>query len=605
MKKFLLFFALLLPTVIWAQQINVTPKALSDFSYIENEGPSEESTFVVSATDLIDTIGITDTLLITASAHFEISTQTGENFVTILRLFADTTGTVDTTTIYVRMVKNLTAQSYEENIVISSIKGWAPSDTVHCSGIVVQPTLPAPRFEPEGDTYTGAQEVYITCEIEGATIQYRHNPNEEWIDYTSPIFVDRNMTIWAKAIKNGYIESPETSAEYSIIYNITVTSDIVCGSVSGGGEYNYGDTAILTATPNESYLFSSWSNGDSSNPLKITVTENATFIAIFVPLRYEVTIAANPENGGGVSGGGTYHWGQNCTVVAFANTNYAFDNWTEDGEIVSTDAEYTFRCYRDHSLVAHFHLTALPTISDEIAEPDAICAGNPLELSAPEVNFSNNGEWQISADTSFELYSMYEGQSLDTTYNGWQLRYAASNDAGISYSNMVTITVYPVIEDDEILDIIGKKCGDKVEHILVYPKSGYQYQWYYDNNPIDTTQYIHSTNGLKNGTYRVEIALAKGNDGQLLCPVTSDEYEVGFTNRMVYPNPAHVNAEIFVTNGNDSDAVFSIYSIDGKLVHQQMVNSGKNTIQACLSKGVYISTLVNENDTTTEKIVIQ
>ena len=84
MRKFLLFFALLLPAVIWAQQINVSPKTLPDFFY-ENEGPSEENTFVVSATGLIDTIGTTDTLVITASEHFEISTQTGEGFETTLR----------------------------------------------------------------------------------------------------------------------------------------------------------------------------------------------------------------------------------------------------------------------------------------------------------------------------------------------------------------------------------------------------------------------------------------------------------------------------------------------------------------------------------------
>lgn len=537
MKKFLLFFALLLPMAIWAQQINVNPETLPDFSYIENEVPLEENTFVVSATGLIDTIG-TDTIVITASERFEISTQTGEGFETTLRLFADADGTVDTTTIYVRMIAGLPAGSYDYTIVVSSQRGFAQDAYVHCHGTVVMPTLPTPNFSLPSNTYTGEQQVSITCDVEDATIHYRHDPSEEWIDYASPILVDRDMIICAKATKEGYYDSEEFCADYAIEYTITATT-------------------------------------------------------------------TDPDYGEVIGGGNNYHWGQDCTVVALANTNYTFDNWTENGEIISTDTAFTFSCNGNRDLVAHFRLVALPSIVGEITNPVAICSGNPLELMAPVVILSDNEEWQISADTTFELYSVYDGQILDATYNDWQLRYAASNEAGVSYSNRVIITVHPVLNENEILEIVGKKCGDNVEHILVYPKSGYQYQWYRDNEPIDTTQYIHSANGLKNGTYRVEIGWARNSGGQLLCPVSSAEYEVGSANRLVYPNPVHVNAGIIVTNESDGCALFSVYSIDGRLVHQQMVNSGKSTIQIGLSKGIYMSSLSSENSTITEKIIIQ
>ena len=56
----------------------------------------------------------------------------------------------------------------------------------------------------------------------------------------------------------------------------------------------------------------------------------------------EVTTYPNPEQGGETSGDGWYLVGEEATVNATPNEHYAFNNWVLDGEIVSTDPEYTF-----------------------------------------------------------------------------------------------------------------------------------------------------------------------------------------------------------------------------------------------------------------------
>ena len=56
----------------------------------------------------------------------------------------------------------------------------------------------------------------------------------------------------------------------------------------------------------------------------------------------EVTTYPNPEQGGETSGDGWYLVGEEATVNALPNEHYAFNNWVLDGEIVSTDPEYTF-----------------------------------------------------------------------------------------------------------------------------------------------------------------------------------------------------------------------------------------------------------------------
>ncbi|MBO6025796.1 MAG: hypothetical protein J6P73_00945, partial [Bacteroidales bacterium] len=72
---------------------------------------------------------------------------------------------------------------------------------------------------------------------------------------------------------------------------------------------------------------------------------------------FSVNATANPAEGGEVSGGGTYAEGTDCTLTATANTGYDFTNWTENGEVVSTEATYSFTVSGDRELVANFALS--------------------------------------------------------------------------------------------------------------------------------------------------------------------------------------------------------------------------------------------------------
>ena len=69
---------------------------------------------------------------------------------------------------------------------------------------------------------------------------------------------------------------------------------------------------------------------------------------------YTVELSANPTEGGTVSGGGLYNSGSTATVTATPATGYRFVNWTENGEEVSTDAEYSFTASGNRELVANF-----------------------------------------------------------------------------------------------------------------------------------------------------------------------------------------------------------------------------------------------------------
>ena len=57
---------------------------------------------------------------------------------------------------------------------------------------------------------------------------------------------------------------------------------------------------------------------------------------------------------GTVTGSGNYDLNATVTVTAQANSGYIFDHWSEDGLLVSFDAQYQFPFTRNRTLVAHF-----------------------------------------------------------------------------------------------------------------------------------------------------------------------------------------------------------------------------------------------------------
>lgn len=74
------------------------------------------------------------------------------------------------------------------------------------------------------------------------------------------------------------------------------------------------------------------------------------------PPSYTIATSSSPSNEGTTSGGGLFLSGTTVTVRATANTGYAFVNWTENGNVVSTSPNYSFPVSANRSLVANFQL---------------------------------------------------------------------------------------------------------------------------------------------------------------------------------------------------------------------------------------------------------
>ena len=72
-----------------------------------------------------------------------------------------------------------------------------------------------------------------------------------------------------------------------------------------------------------------------------------------VPI-YTIEVFADPSDYGEVNGGGSYPQGVECTLTATVHGGCYFTNWTENGEVASTDAIYSFTVTESRTLVANF-----------------------------------------------------------------------------------------------------------------------------------------------------------------------------------------------------------------------------------------------------------
>lgn len=64
----------------------------------------------------------------------------------------------------------------------------------------------------------------------------------------------------------------------------TITTVAENGVVTGGGVYVEGDNVMLTATANEGYKFTQWSDGNTENPRTVTATADVTYTAEFTAI---------------------------------------------------------------------------------------------------------------------------------------------------------------------------------------------------------------------------------------------------------------------------------------------------------------------------------
>jgi hypothetical protein len=161
-----------------------------------------------------------------------------------------------------------------------------------------------------------------------------------------------------------------------INYTVSATvSPVNTGTVAGAGTYDNGKQVTLTATPKSGYQFVNWTlNGievSKSATYSFTVSKDASLKANFkvvAPATFTVTATANPQEGGVVTGSGTFNTGTLINLTATPNEGYKFTNWTNGETEISKESTYSFALSANYAVQANFSSTTSISEINDIAD---------------------------------------------------------------------------------------------------------------------------------------------------------------------------------------------------------------------------------------------
>ena len=112
-------------------------------------------------------------------------------------------------------------------------------------------------------------------------------------------------------------------------YSITKNTNSEQGYIEGVSSAAYLDQVTLTATPNDGYHFTQWSDGVIDNPRTLVLTQDITLTAEFAPNQYTVTTFASHSERGTTQGDTIVNYLEFITISATANYGYHFTHWND------------------------------------------------------------------------------------------------------------------------------------------------------------------------------------------------------------------------------------------------------------------------------------
>ncbi len=267
-------------------------------------------------------------------------------------------------------------------------------------------------------------------------------------------------------------------------YTITAAvNDEKMGTVTGAGTYEHGSDVTLTATANDGYQFTGWSNGSTDNPLKFTAKEDVSLTANFelIPVKeYTLTVVASPADGGQVIGSGTYKEGEEAQLVASANTGYNFIEWKEDGDKnairkvkVTADATYTALFEKQQAPKPEYTITvaASPAEGGSVEGGGKYEEGKTATLTATAAEGYEFVQWSDGVKDNPRVVTV----TADATYTA---EFKKKEVLPTEY----TVTVYVSPEESGKVEGAGTYKEGETATLVALPAFGYLFDKWSDGN---------------------------------------------------------------------------------------------------------------------------
>ena len=430
-----------------------------------------------------------------------------------------------------------------------------------------------------GGTYNQGQSCTVTA---AANASYSF---VNWTENGNVVSTNRNYTFTVTSNRTLVANFQAQPQNYNISVSANPTNG---GTVTGGGSYQQGQSCTVNATPATGYNFVRWTeNGQqvSTNAsYTFTVTGNRTLVAQFQLQSFSITASADPNNGGTVTGGGTYNYGQSCTLSATPATGYTFVNWTKNGQQVSTNASYTFNVTSSGAYVAHFQIQSYNIAV--VAKP----ANGGTVTGGGTYTYGQNCTITATANEGYDFINWTENNIPVSTNPSYSFNVTGNHSFAANFE-LQTIEITATVEPAEGGTATGGGTytyGDEVT-ITVETNEDWAFLNWTENGTVvweeKTYTFIATASRdlVANLIYTVGIGEQTGN------------------NITLYPNP--VNDKLTI-EAESALGTVEIYNLMGALVYSQKGCANKVEINTSeLQSGIYFIRMTNDNASETRRFV--
>ena len=277
----------------------------------------------------------------------------------------------------------------------------------------------------------------------------------------------------------------EVGATY---YTVTASvSPAGAGTVTGTGTYEAGSVITLHAVANQGYTFDHWSDNSTQNPRTITVNSNMNFTAYFTQNQYTITVIASPSNGGMVSGGGAYYYGDYATLTATPYSGYEFVGWSDGSSepvhqvLVTGNATYTATFTQAGTTYYTVTTYVSPNGAGTVTGAGTYPAGATATLSATANQGYTFNRWNDGSTSNPRTVTVNNNMSFTAYFT----------------TNQYTITVNANPSNGGTVTGGGTYNYGATATLTATPANGYQFLQWSDGN-TNSTRYITVTQNATN-----------------------------------------------------------------------------------------------------------
>ena len=327
-------------------------------------------------------------------------------------------------------------------------------------------------------------------------------------------------------------------------FDVVVATNIEnAGIIAGAGTYSQGDTVTLTVTANEGYKFVNWTeNGDvvsEEAEYSFEITKDRNLVANFEEIEDPenpggnepgegndnedpenpggnepeqpgddektcvVTAVANPEEGGSVSGAGTYKKDMTVTLKATAKSGYQFLNWTENDVIVSTENEYSFIVTKDINLIANFEKTTCNVTAVANPEEAGTITGTGTYVKNMSVTLT------AKANEGYKFLNWTENGVIVSTESEYSFVVSLDTDLVanfVSTEGVEELTLSFNIYPNPVNDKLYIETEVEIEEVSIFDIYGRRQEL----SAISCQPSAIDVSGLNSGVYFVKVVTSEG-----------------------------------------------------------------------------------------------